>query len=140
MVEDLPPLPHVHAELAQAAHARRAGPALAAGGDEAEDHPVPGGQARDAGTGFFDDPRALVAADDRYRGGQVTRDEVLVGMADAAAADGDENLSRLRRIQFDLLDRPVLVPVPQHRRAGLHARSPSHWLVRGLDLSPPRPR
>src|SRR6185437_12227793 len=76
-----------------------------------------------AGADFLDDSRALVPADDGHRGGQVAGDDVLVGMAQATAAEGDEHLSLLRRVEFDLLDRPLLVPVPQHRCASLHATS-----------------
>ena len=104
VVGDLPALPVVPADLAQAAHAGRAGTALAAGGDEAEDDPVAGGEVGDAGADLLDDARALMPADHRQRGGQVTGDDVLVGMAQAAAAEGDQDLPLLRRVELDLLD------------------------------------
>jgi hypothetical protein len=125
-VGDLPPPALVLAELADAAHALGAGPAVAAGGDEAEDHPVAGGEPGDARADLLDDPRALVPADHRQRNGQVAGDHVLVGMAQAAAADGDEDLPLLGRVELDLLNRPFLVQVPQHRGASLHASSFAH--------------
>ena len=64
----------------------------AAGGDEAEDDLVAGGEPGDARADLLDDAGALVPADDRQRGGQVTGDDVLVGVAQPAAAELDEDL------------------------------------------------
>src|SRR6202035_2929023 len=106
VVGDLPALARVHAEFAEAAHAGRARPALGAGGHEAEDHPVTGCEAGDTRADLLDDARALVPADHRQRRGQVTGDDVLVGMAKAAAAECDRSLPLPGGDELNLLHPP----------------------------------
>jgi hypothetical protein len=64
VIGDLPSLGEVHAELAEVRHPLRARAASAADGQEAEDHPVPGGEVGDIGPHLLDDARTLVPADD----------------------------------------------------------------------------
>jgi hypothetical protein len=64
-----------------------------------------------------------VAADHRERPGQVAGDDVFVGVAQSAAAEFDENLTRLRRIEVDLLDTPFGAAFPENRRLCFHSNS-----------------
>src|SRR6185437_7912566 len=63
---------------------------------------------------------ALMAADDRERHRDVAGHKVLVGVAQAARREFDQNLLRLRRVEFDLIDLPLLMHAIQHRGLGLH--------------------
>src|SRR5439155_2760217 len=76
----------------------------AAGGDDAEADGVSRRDVRHAVTDRFDHTRALVAEHHRPAAvaeGSVGQEEVR--MADARGRDADENLTRLRRVELDVL-------------------------------------
>src|SRR5262249_44268609 len=128
---------HGGAEVAQVLVAGRAAGAATARGDEAEDHVVARLQRRDPGTDLLDHAGALVAADDGQLEGQVTRVEVLVGMAHARGPLLHRDLALLGRIELDLLDAPVLADFPQDRGLGLHSGNPPAQVsTRTLHTSP----
>src|SRR5690348_6721075 len=109
-----------HAEVAQVVHAAGAVRAAAAGRQEAENHGVALGDVRDIGPDARHDAGPLVAADDRERHRDVAGDQVLVGVAQPARGELDQDLALLRGVELDFLDLPLLVQTPEHRGLGLH--------------------
>ena len=83
------------------------GGTLPAGGDESEDDVVTRGQPSHAGTDFFHHAGTLVPTDDGQRTGEVTGDEMLVGVAHARCGQLDEHLTLTGRVELDRLDAPV---------------------------------
>ena len=61
--------------------------------------------------------------------GQIARDQVLVAVAHPAGGQLDQHLTGLGRVEFDLLDAPRRVSLPQDRGLGLHSRTPMFELV-----------
>src|SRR6185437_13940258 len=99
----------VHAEFAEVLHAPGAVRAAAAAGKEGQDDRVALLDVIDLGPDLDHDAGALVTADDRERDRDVASDEVLVGMAQAARRQLDEDLLSVRRVEFDLFEIPLLI-------------------------------
>ena len=57
-------------------------------------------------------------------GSHVAFTDVLVRVAQAGGRPLDQNLLFAGRVKVDLLDLPVLLPTPEHRRMRLHFQSP----------------
>ena len=68
---------------------------------------------------------ALMAADDRHRGGQVTGTDVMIGVAQPGGFERHQNLAGLWRIKVDFFDAPVLFVVPQDGGIHLHQVPPN---------------
>jgi hypothetical protein len=103
--------------------AGRAEPATPTRGQERRDDVVAGSETDDAGAHLAHDARSLVATDQRERRRKIAGADVLVGMAEAGRLPRHQDLAVARRIEIDLLDRPVAAVLPQNRRVGLHAGS-----------------
>jgi hypothetical protein len=123
------------AEIAQVLMTRRTAGAAAAGGDEPEHDVIARLQPADALAHLLHHAGALVAADDGQLEGQVTGDEVLVRVAHAGAGELDEHLTRLRRVQLDLLDAPRCVRLPQDCGLRLHRYPPAVGVDTVVDSS-----
>src|SRR5215467_3839214 len=108
------------AQVAQVRLAGRAPAAVAADRQERADDVITGAEPGDAGTDLFDDPGALVAADDREARHDIAVTEVLVGVAQSSRHVPDEDFSGLGGIEFQLGDLEVLAHSAQHRGLGLH--------------------
>src|SRR5215467_2250326 len=108
------------AQVAEVRLSGRAPPAVAADRQERADDVITGAEPGDAGTDLFDDPGALVAADDREARHDIAVTEVLVGVAETGRHVPDEDLPGLGGIEFQLGDLEVLAHSAQHRGLGLH--------------------
>ncbi len=105
--------------------------APAADREEAGGHVIARREAEHARTDRLDDAGPLVAPHQREQprigphlrvGGSadVVGPEVLVGMAQTRGRPPDQHLVVRGRIQVDLQDLPVLLPIPEHCRLHLH--------------------
>ena len=95
--------------------------ALAALRREQRDHVVADGERGDVGPDLLDDPGSLVAEDRRrVSGGVGAGGGVEVGVADAAGGEADQDLSRPRLGELDLLDDERLAELLEDRRAHPH--------------------
>ena len=112
------------AEIAQVLVSAGAPPTPTAGREERRHHVIADGKVVDAWPDLLDDARALVPADHRqWHPGEVTRPDVVVGVAQASRLERDQDLAVLRSVEVDFLDGPVLVDLPQHRGVRLHVPS-----------------
>src|SRR5690606_11763944 len=91
-----------------------------AGRDETEHDVVARSKPRDVVADGFDDTGSLVTADARQPDRHVTGDEVVVGVAHARGVQFHQHFLGLRRVEFDGLDGPRGVALPQHRSLRLH--------------------
>ena len=94
--------------------------AVAAYGQERGDDVVALLDAAHAGPALLDHPGALMAADDREAGDDVTVAQVLVGVAEPGRHPSDQHLVGLGLVELELGDLPVGPGFPQHRCLGLH--------------------
>src|SRR5262249_21980962 len=108
------------AHVAQVRLARRAPPAVAADRQERADHVIAGLEAVDARPDFLDDPRALVAADDRGARHDVAMPQVLVGVTQTRGHVADQSLAGLGWIQVKLDYVEVPTCSAQNRSPRLH--------------------
>ena len=124
VVPDLAPRHNVRTEVAQVLMAAAARRAVAARRDEAEHDVVADGDPLDLWSHLDDDAGALVPADHRKLPVGVAGAEVLVGVAQSRRRQLDHDLTRPRRVELDLLDDPVGIALPQHRRTRPHLPEP----------------
>jgi hypothetical protein len=78
----------------------------------------------DVGADVLDDPSPLVAPDQREPVPAVPVAEVLVGVAETGVEESDQDLVRLRRIEIELADLPVVADASDDRGFGLRGPSP----------------
>jgi hypothetical protein len=89
-------------------------PAVPAARPPQGDHPVAGSEAVDPRPDGLDDPRALVAEDDRQLRLQVTGHVMQVAVAHARGEHADQDLARTRVSQVYVLDPERGARLPQH--------------------------
>ena len=106
--------------VAEVGPARRAEPAVPAGGQEAGDDVVAGRDGGDARAHGLDDAGALVPADDRVAPARVGVPQVLVGVAQAGVGHLDQHLARARVEHLELDDLVLGLRLAQHRCSGPH--------------------
>jgi hypothetical protein len=99
-----------------------AGGTTAAGGDESENNVIAWRKPCHPGADFLDDARSFVPPDYRIgeRTPEITRDQVLVGVAQARSGELDENLAMLGTIEFYWFDTPIGERPPTDSSLGLH--------------------
>ena len=108
------------ADVAQIRVTAGARGAFAAGRDESEDHVVARAQALDPGADLLHHAGALVTSDDRVHAPEVAGPHVLVAVAHPRCGDSDQDLVRLRRVEPNRLDLPVLTDAPEDRCFRFH--------------------
>ena len=126
-----------HPEVTEVLAPRGTPVAGAAGGDEGDGHVVALGDLGDVRAHLGHDPRALVSPDDREHGldpdhlehlgrcADVTRTQVLVGVAHACVDHLDPDLAVARGVDLDLFGLPRLVEPGAHRRTRRRHGNPS---------------
>jgi len=89
-------------------------------GDEPEDDVIPRGQVGYSRAHLLHRSRPFVPTNDGQRNGEITRDQVLIGMAHARCRQPDEHLASPWRVKLNGLDAPIRVCFPQNGRFSLH--------------------
>jgi hypothetical protein len=84
-----------------------------------------------AGTDLPNDTRPFVST---YQGKthpeHVAGADVMIGMTETGGRELDEQFAFLRRVEFDLFHRPLLVQSPQNCTLGLHSDSSTICIAR----------